>query len=70
MQSVSNPASAGNSATAGHLPRYWTSRDLADLGRRPADVRRRCPWAVERVGLAGERVWDAEDLETLGRDPA
>jgi hypothetical protein len=42
-----------------------TADDLVPYGITPEEVRRRCPTAVERVGLHGERCWLAEDLAEL-----
>lgn len=56
-----------------HKPtdRYVTADGLAARGLSPGDVRRRWPLSVERIGLAGESVYDLDDLDglTAGRVP-
>ena len=49
----------------GNIPAYVTAGDLAPYGLTPADVRRRCPWAVEYTALDGSPCWLAEDLAPL-----
>jgi hypothetical protein len=58
---------AGNSGRSELI----TLEDLAEAGLTPADVRHRCPWAVERVALDGSPCWEAEYLRPLldGRLP-
>jgi hypothetical protein len=49
----------------GALDRHVTASTLAALDLTPADVRRLVPLAVERIGLGGETVYDADDLDCL-----
>jgi hypothetical protein len=49
--------------TTSGADRYGTADELAaahDLT--PAEIRRRFPWAVERVGINGEVVFEWDDL--------
>jgi hypothetical protein len=48
---------------SGH--RYVFSDDLEAAGLSAADVRDRCPWAVEYTGLDGRPCWLRQDLAPL-----
>jgi hypothetical protein len=49
--------------------RLITLTDLAEYGLTAEDVERKCPGAVERRGLHGERCWRMEDLAPLFSSP-
>jgi hypothetical protein len=45
--------------------KYDTLGELEDAGLTAADVRKRCPWAVEYVALDGGLCWLRSDLDPL-----
>ena len=45
--------------------RHITADELAEQGLTPADVSRRCPWAVEYTALDGRPCWLRADLAEL-----
>lgn len=47
------------------MSQYVTLTDLEDGGLTQADVRERCPWAVEYTDLDGRPFWLHEELASL-----
>jgi hypothetical protein len=54
-----------DTSAAGNPGDLITAAELAEYGITPEAVRRRCPWAVEYVGLDGEPCWRREELAPL-----